>query len=93
MFRNASVLVLSFCLFVPVALTADDHHDERRYYDRDHRDYHTWNNQEDRAYRVYLGERHRDYREFHREKRNRQREYFRWRHEHPDSALFKVEIR
>jgi hypothetical protein len=51
-------------LIAPVALKADDHHREKRYYDRDNRDYHTWNNQEDRAYRVYLGEQHRDYREF-----------------------------
>jgi hypothetical protein len=25
--------------------------------------------------------------------RDHRREYFRWRHEHPDRALFKVEIR
>ena len=93
MHRNLSVLLVSACLLFPLALQAQDRHDERRYYDRYHRDYHTWNNQEDRAYRVYLGERHRDYREFHRERRDRQREYFVWRHQHPDSALFKIEIR
>jgi len=84
-FVGASVLA-------PVAILADDHR-EKRYYDRDGRDYHTWNGQEDRAYRVYLGEQHRDYREFNREKAARQREYFRWRHDHPDHVLFKVEVR
>jgi hypothetical protein len=79
-------------LIAPVAMRADDHHD-RRYYDRDGHDYHTWNDQEDRAYRLYLGEQHRDYREFNRVKAAQQREYFRWRHEHPDHVLFKVEIR
>ena len=79
-------------LIAPVAVSADDHHD-KRYHDRDGHDYHTWNSQEDRAYRVYLGEQHRDYREFGKVKGAQQREYFRWRHEHPDAALFKVEIR
>jgi hypothetical protein len=79
-------------LTAPVALRADDHHD-KRYYDRDGRDYHTWNDQEDRAYRIYLAEQHREYREFRRVKTVQQNEYFRWRHEHPDRVLFKVEIR
>jgi hypothetical protein len=52
-------LLLSASLIAPVAVRADDdHHRERRYYDREHRDYHVWNDHEDRAYRVYLGERH-----------------------------------
>ena len=94
MHRSLSVFLLGASLLLPVALKADDdHHNDRRYYDRNHRDYHTWNNQEDRAYRVYLGEQHRDYREFNRENRNRQSEYFRWRHEHPDNTLFKVVIK
>jgi hypothetical protein len=93
MHRTLSVFFLSACLFLPVALKADDHQNDRRYYDRDHKDYHTWNNQEDKAYRVYLGEQHRDYREFNRENRTRQTEYFRWRHDHPDSTIFKVVIK
>ena len=76
----------------PVAMKADDHHD-KRYYDRDGHDYHTWNGQEDRAYRVYLVEQHREYLDFQRAKAAQQREYFRWRHEHPDHVLFKVEVR
>jgi hypothetical protein len=90
-FLILSVLIAGAALTGAV-LRADDHHD-RRYYDRDGRDYHTWNGQEDRAYRVYLGEQHRDYREFRRVKPVQQREYFKWRHEHPDRVLFKVEIR
>src|SRR5579859_5163915 len=60
-------LVLSATLVGPLVLRADDdHHRERRYYDREHHDYHVWNDHEDRAYRVYLGERHQEYREWHR---------------------------
>jgi hypothetical protein len=91
-FLILSALFVGATMIAPVALRADEHH-EKRYYDRDGRDYHTWNNQEDRAYRVYLGEQHRDYRDFGKVKVVQQQEYFRWRHTHPDSALFKVEIR
>lgn len=83
--------LLGAAFLAPVA-SADDHHD-KRYYDRNVRDYHVYNNQEDRAYRVYLGEQHRDYREFHKMKRNDQQHYFKWRHDHPDTTLFKLEIR
>lgn len=85
-------LLMAAAFLAPVAVTADDHHD-KRYYDRDGRDYHVFNDQEDRAYRIYLGEQHREYREFSRTKAAQQREYFRWRHEHPDHVLFKVEIK
>jgi len=91
-FLILSALFAGAALVAPVAIQAQDHRD-RRYYDRDNRDYHAWNDQEDRAYRVYLGEQHRDYREFRREKAAQQRAYFRWRHEHPDHVLFKVQIR
>ena len=91
-FLILSGFVLGAAFIAPVTMTADDHHD-RRYYDRDGRDYHVYNDREDRAFRVYLGEQHRNYREFHRVKRDEQRQYFRWRHEHPDRVLFKVEIR
>jgi hypothetical protein len=64
-------------------MRAEDH--DRRYYDRD--------GQEDRIYRVYLGEQHREYRDFRRVKVVQQRKYFRWRHDHPDNVLFKVEVR
>jgi hypothetical protein len=91
-FLILSALFAGAALLAPVAARAEDQH-YKRYYDRDGRDYHTWNGQEDRAYRVYLGEQHRDYREFGRVRAAQRREYFRWRHDHPDSALFKVEIR
>ena len=88
-----SALVMSAALVAPVVARAEDNHHEKRYYDRNGRDYHTWNNNEDRAYRQYLVEQHRDYREFHGVKRNQQQEYFSWRHTHPDTTLFKVEVR
>jgi hypothetical protein len=89
-----SALVLSTTLIGPVVASAGDRDPhERRYYDRQGHDYHTWNNNEDRAYRSYLGEQHRDYRDFHRMRRGEQQQYFGWRHQHPDSSLFKVEIR
>ncbi|MBZ5575336.1 MAG: hypothetical protein LAP40_02105 [Acidobacteriia bacterium] len=90
-FLILSGFVVGAALLAPLA-TADHHHD-KRYYDRDGRDYHVYNNQEDRAYRVYLGEQHRDYREFRKMNRHDQQQYFRWRHEHSDQTLFKIEIR
>ena len=91
-FLILTALLVGVALIAPVPARADDHHD-KRYYDRDGRDYHSWNSQEDRAYRVYLGEQHRDYRRFQKVKSNQQKEYFKWRHDHPDSVLFKLEIR
>lgn len=93
-FLILSALVLSTVLIGPVATRADDsNHHEKRYYDRSGRDYHTWNNNEDRAYRAYLQEQHRNYRNFNKENRGQQQQYFKWRHEHPDNTLFKVEIK
>ena len=88
-----STLLLGAGLVVPVAMADDRHDRDRRYYDRDAHDYHTYDNQEDRAYRMYLEEQHREYREFRKTKRDQQRDYFRWRHNHPDRVLFKLEIR
>jgi hypothetical protein len=84
-------LLLGSAFLVPLA-QGDDHF-QKRYYDRDGRDYHVYDIHEHRAYRFYLDERHRDYREFHRLKRNERQEYFRWRHDHPDDVLFKVDVR
>ena len=87
-------LLACAALAVPPSARADDRErHERRYYDRDARDYHQWDDHEDRAYRLYLQEQHREYRDFNREKRERQQRYFRWRHEHPNHVLFKVEVR
>jgi len=82
-------LLLAASMVAPVAVMADDHRAERRYYDRDHRDYHYWNDGEDREYRAYLVEQHRAYVPFVRVNVRHRREYFRYRHEHG----FKVEIR
>jgi hypothetical protein len=94
-FSILTLLVAGATMLAPVAMRADDrdNHREKRYYDKKGRDYHTWNDHEDRAYRIYLGEQHRDYREFGTIDSGQRNEYFRWRHEHPDSAIFKVEIR
>jgi hypothetical protein len=90
------LILTAFCagtaLIAPVTIRADDHHD-KRYYDKDGHDYHTWDNQEDKAYRVYLGEQHQEYREFGKRRAPEQREYFKWRHDHPDHVLFKVEVK
>jgi hypothetical protein len=83
--------LLGTAFFAQVAM-ADDHHD-KKYYDRQGRDYHVYNKQEDRAYRAYLEQQHQSYREFNKTKRNQQEQYFKWRHEHPDNTLFKVEVR
>jgi hypothetical protein len=91
-FLIVSGFLLGAAGLVPVAARAQDHQD-KRYYDRSGHDYHTWNNQEDKAYRVYLGEQHREYVQFPKVKRTQQTEYFKWRHEHPDNTLFKVEVR
>jgi hypothetical protein len=73
-------LLMAASVVAPVAMMADDHHGEKRYYDRVHRDYHYWNDGEDRQYRAYLVERHEAYVPFvHYRHRP---EYFRYRHEH-----------
>ena len=87
-----TLLLAGATLSTPLVMGAADKHD-KRYYDRGGRDYHKWDSHEDRAYRVYLGEQHRDYREFGKTKAAEQQQYFKWRHEHPDDVLFKIEIR
>jgi hypothetical protein len=82
-------LLMATFVAAPLTLMADDHHGERRYYDRDHRDYHYWNDGEDRQYRAYLVEQHRVYVPFVRIRSRQRQEYFRYRHEHG----FQVEIR
>lgn len=93
-FLVLSGIVLTATFLAPPPVRADDRdRQDRRYYDRDARDYHQWDDHEDRAYRLYLQEQHRDYREFNRVPYGQQRQYFRWRHEHPNHTLFKVENR
>src|ERR1700676_727765 len=47
-------LLMAAILIRPVTAMADDHHGEKRYYDRKGRDYHHWNDDEDRRYHAYL---------------------------------------
>jgi type III secretory pathway component EscR len=91
-FLILSALVLSTTLIGPV-IAQSRAPQEKCYYDKSGKDYHTWNSNEDRAYRSYLQEQHQSYREFNKVNRNQQQQYFTWRHQHPDNALFKVEIK
>jgi len=91
-FLILSALVLSTTLIGPGVAQAAGGND-KRYYDQGGKDYHVWNDNEDKAYRTYLTEQHREYRKFNTVKRPEQEQYFKWRHEHPDKALVKVEIK
>ena len=82
-------LLMAASVITPVAVMADNHRGEKRYYDRDSRDYHYWNGDEDRQYRAYLVEQHRVYVPFGKVHANHRQEYFKYRHEHG----FKVEVR
>jgi hypothetical protein len=75
-------LFMAASITAPVALMADDHHGEKRYYDRDHHDYHYWNDDEDHRYRVYLQEQHRDYVPFVKVEPRVRKDYFKYRHDH-----------
>jgi hypothetical protein len=88
-FLVLGALCMAAAVFTPTAVMADDHHGEKRYYDKAHHDYHYWNDGEDRQYRAYLVERHEVYVPFVQVNRRHRDEYFRYRHEHG----FKVEIR
>lgn len=91
--RYLSLFLLGAALGSPAALKADDeHHREKRYYDRDARDWHEWNEREERAYRRYWEDRHHEYREWERSRDRDRRDYWKWRHRHPDSVLFQMEI-
>jgi type III secretory pathway component EscR len=93
-FLVLSALALGATVMGPVvARAADGKTNEKRYYDQKGKDYHTWNDNEDRAYRAYVTEQHQTYRSFNTVKRPQQQQYFLWRHQHPDTTLFKVEIK
>jgi hypothetical protein len=91
-FLILSALVLSTTMIGPIAARAGSPA-EKRYYDKSGKDYHTWNSNEDHAYRTYLQEQHRDYKDFNKGNKGQQQEYFKWRHQHPDTPIVKVEIR
>ena len=90
-------LTLGAALSAPLAARASDNDHKKpqvkRYYDKKHKDYHEWNDNEDKAYRAYTTENHQEYRPFPTIKGPQQQQYFGWRHDHPDSVLFKVEVR
>jgi Ni/Co efflux regulator RcnB len=83
--------LLCAALMAPVALQAQDHHDQV-YHDRDHNDDHHWDSHEDKAYRIYVKENHRKNNAFTRLKDDEQQAYWKWRHEHSDEQL-KITIR
>jgi len=87
--RNAFFALLlgaSMITWAPATLKADDHRDDRRYYeDRDRHDRHEWNEAEARAWRHWLREeRHERYYDWERANERQRAAYWRWRHEHPD---------
>jgi hypothetical protein len=81
-FSILSGLMLASLVIAPLAVRAEDHRGEVRYYDRDGRDYHNWDRNEDRQYRAYLVERHRAYVPFVKIRVRERQEYFHYRHEH-----------
>jgi len=94
--------LLSAALIAPAGLMAFQQSDEKtttttttteahRYYDPGYKEYHEWDSNEDRAYRMYLQENHRDYQEFPKMTTTEQTEYWKWRHNHPNKAIFKSE--
>jgi hypothetical protein len=97
---NASLLtafLLGAAMIGPVGVRAADNrereeHREKRYYDRERKDWHEWNEQEERAYHRWFEESHEPYREWERARRREQQEYWKWRHEHPNTLLFGVEV-
>lgn len=88
-FLVLGALLMAAVMVAPVTAVAEDHHGEKRYYDRAHHDYHYWNDGEDRQYRAYLVERREAYVPFVQVNRRHRERYFGYRHEHG----FKVEIR
>lgn len=89
MHRYLNVLLLSAALFAPVAVRADDHNANKRYYDKSGKDWHEWNDNEQRAYSQYQGEQHHQI-EFGKSNKSQQGAYFKWRHTHPDSVIISV---
>lgn len=90
-FQVLGGFLLAAAMLAPVTVSAGGQN--KRYYDRDGHDYHVFDDKEDRAYRIYLTENHREYRAFGKMKPVELREYFKWRHQHSDGVLFKVEIK
>lgn len=80
-------LSLSVALITPVCLQAQDHHDDKGYYDKHHKDYHHWDDNEDKAWRIYLEQQHHAYYDWNRANARQQQAYWDWRHNHSDAVL------
>jgi hypothetical protein len=79
---------LSAALLVPAVANAqdrDDHHQQKRVYDKQHKGYHDWNESEDKAWHQYLDNNHHAYVDYDKANSRQQKAYWNWRHEHPDS--------
>jgi hypothetical protein len=92
-YRYISFLFLTAALSAPAAIVTraasqdehrDEHHDQKRVYDRAHKDYHNWDDGEDRYYHQYFTDNHREYRDYSKLNRKDQDAYWNWRHEHGD---------
>ena len=96
-FFIVSALALSTALMGPVAAQQRDEkapqQNQKSYYDKQAKDTHTWNANEDKAYGVYQDRQHQSHADFDKAKPAQQQAYFKWRHQNPDSAIFKVEIK
>jgi hypothetical protein len=95
-FLIVSAFVLSTALIVPVVAQQGDRdhqQNQKSYYDKQAKDTHTWNAGEDKAYGVYQDRQHQTHSDFDKAKPAQQQAYFKWRHQNPDSVLFKVEIK
>jgi uncharacterized protein YxeA len=86
------VLSVSVALTMPLCTyAAQDHHDDRGYYDKHHRDYHKWDDHEDRAWHMYWEQRHRPYVDWAAASEAQRQAYWDWRHNHSD-AILKIDI-
>src|ERR1035437_6928429 len=79
-----NMLLLTTALAMPLALSAQDHHDVavKVYTDDRHHDSHQWNSDEDTKYRSYLQEHHKKYRDFDKVSHRDQQSYWDYRHQH-----------
>jgi hypothetical protein len=96
-FLIVSAFVMSTALIAPVAAQQGDdkahQQNQKNYYDKQGKDTHTWNANEDKAYGVYQDQQRRSHTDFDKAKPAQQQAYFKWRHQNPDSVIFKVEVK
>lgn len=90
--KLCTAFCLSVALTVPVYVSAQEHHDDKRIYDRKHHDYHEWNDREDKAYHIYWEQQHHAYVDWEHANERQRDAYWNWRHRHSD-AILKIDIR